>query len=185
MADPRPIVVRKLQAPAGTDLRVLNLRYQSLSRRLDANQLSLRSLYSRLRREFSIGVGWSEFRDIVQSESLVLNRPAVEVLSELVAKRRIRVMLTSNTSRYVWAGLARKFRINRLFRNHVLSFRIGTLKPSRRFFRVALERARCEPRDATLLDDTKANVIAARRLGITAQLVSGASDASRRLRSFQ
>ena len=185
IADPRDIVVRGLRPADGIDLRRVSEEYRSLSRRLDADRLTLRRMFGTLQRKFRVRLAWKEFRSLVESKSLVLNRDVSRSLTRLTKHSQVRVVIASNTSRYVWRGLHKKYDIARIFPRPVLSYRIGSLKPSRRFFRVLLRRANCAPKDAYFLDDAGENVAAARSLGIRSRLVTGPGDAARFLRSLE
>ena len=182
IGDPRPIVVEALARRGGASRTSLRRAYYRWSRALDRDRIPLAEMHRRLRRAFSIRIGWAGFRELVERKSL---RPVPRVLPALRALRRtgrVRIVFASNISRAGWRGSNERFGLGDLADDAVLSFRLGTLKPSRAFFREALRRTGAKGAPVLYLDDTIANVRSARSLGIDARQVRRPEETLRLLR---
>jgi 2-haloacid dehalogenase len=72
----------------------------------------------------------------------------------------------SNFSTEKFALMQRRFDFFRLFETILLSAEVGLLKPDERIFRIMLQRIACQPEDCIYIDDSAANIQAARQLGM-------------------
>jgi glucose-1-phosphatase len=89
--------------------------------------------------------------------------------SLLVAlKKRYRLLLLSNTNAIHFDMVWENYPILRHFDHHVLSYRVGALKPSPVIYAEALRHAHCEPEECFFTDDIPAYVEGARQVGIDA-----------------
>lgn len=108
----------------------------------------------------------------------------VERLERLKELRRAghNVYMLSNTNMIMWNGfIAAEFRklggdVNDYFDGIVTSFEAKVCKPERRIFEYTVEKLGIEPAETTFFDDGEANVEAARRFGMKAELVTPAND---------
>ena len=94
-----------------------------------------------------------------------------ELLESLRA--RYRLLLVSNTNDLHFRWIRRRYPLLKHFHEYVLSYEVGSMKPSPGIFQEAIRRAGCRPEECFFTDDVEANVEGARRLGIDAVLFSG------------
>jgi putative hydrolase of the HAD superfamily len=96
--------------------------------------------------------------------------PETLVKEEMVEglKKRYRLVLLSNTNSIHFEMIRDRYPILRHFDEYVLSYRVGALKPSRRIYEAAVEKAQCEPHECFFTDDIPEYVEGARRAGIDA-----------------
>lgn len=99
----------------------------------------------------------------------------VAVLDEL-RRAGVRLLALSNWSAETFAATADRFEFLGWFEGIVISGEVGAIKPDRRMFDVLVERYGVSPADAVFIDDSPANVEAARRLGFHAIHFTGAAD---------
>lgn len=103
----------------------------------------------------------------------------VEILADLRAALTPLYAIT-NFSAEKWAECEERFGfLTESFRNVVVSAHEQLVKPDPAIYRICLERNGLAPRDCIFIDDSPANVAAARDLGIEGVLFTGA-DALRR-----
>jgi len=86
-----------------------------------------------------------------------------ELLAELAARWPLHVM--SNYPRW-YLDLERRFRLDRFFGGHHLSWEVGARKPDPAYYRAVLARIGIEPGELLFVDDRERNLAAARELGI-------------------
>jgi putative hydrolase of the HAD superfamily len=98
--------------------------------------------------------------------------PAVAGLLAAARERGLPVVLVSNATTRLEADIA-LLGIGDHVDHVVSSARVGVAKPDPRIFRVAAEKAGVAPSRCLFVDDTPANVEAARALGMTALLFDG------------
>ncbi len=86
------------------------------------------------------------------------------LLSEL--KGKYRLVVCSNSSRE-WARFKiKKFRLDRYFKDYVISGEVGVAKPDPKIYAMALKKSFCEPGEAIFVDDTAKIVDMADKLGL-------------------
>jgi FMN phosphatase YigB (HAD superfamily) len=102
----------------------------------------------------------------------------------LVALReRYRLLLLSNTNAIHFEMVKRTYPILRRFDHHVLSYRVGALKPSPLIYAEAIRHAQCEPSECFFTDDIPAYVEGARQAGIDAVQFQNQEQIERELRA--
>jgi len=200
MTTPRPIrplvvffdignVLLKFDAreAAGKIARQLRLAPKSLLRRLATSKLvdsvergliSPRELYAHFHSRLGYQGSFAQFKSL-WCEHFKFNRRSASLLKALA--RRYRVYLLSNTNRLHYEHIRRRYAFPRQAHGAVLSHELGLRKPEPAIFRAALKIAKARPSQAVFIDDLKANVEAARRLGIYAIHHTPATDLKREL----
>jgi 2-haloacid dehalogenase len=103
---------------------------------------------------------------------------SVEILAEL-HDRGVPLYGLSNFSAETYPLAVRRFEFIGLLRHVVVSGEVKAVKPDPQIYHILFNRCAIDPQRAVFVDDTAANVEAARQLGLYAILFSGA-DALRR-----
>jgi HAD superfamily hydrolase (TIGR01509 family) len=100
--------------------------------------------------------------------SMFLPEPLVseKFLQEL--KRRMRLILLSNTNEIHFEYLEKKFPILNQIEERILSYQVGCMKPDPQIFQLAIEKAGVAPEKIFFADDRIENVEGARSAGIQA-----------------
>jgi 2-haloacid dehalogenase len=107
----------------------------------------------------------------------------VGVLREVRAAG-LRCLALSNMEPSAFATRRTRFAFMDLFDGFVISGIEGVAKPDRRIFQILLHRYRLEPAATVFIDDSPANVEAARALGLTAVHYTSAGQLRSQLRSL-
>jgi FMN phosphatase YigB (HAD superfamily) len=81
--------------------------------------------------------------------------------------------LLSNTCEAHYNWIMDRFPRVAFFRNAALSFELGVMKPSRRYYEEAIQKFRIEPASSVFIDDLKENVDGAISVGINGILFAG------------
>lgn len=81
-------------------------------------------------------------------------------------QRKYRIVALSNTNEMHFEYLESALPLIKMFDDHVLSFRVGAVKPDRAIYEAALELTGCTPEEVFFVDDMPANVEGAALLGI-------------------
>lgn len=79
----------------------------------------------------------------------------------------------SNTNELHWPRLMVEMKLEGVFDHYFASFQIGMAKPDPAAFRYVVNALSCDPCEILFLDDSRANVDAARLVGLNAEKVSG------------
>jgi len=94
-----------------------------------------------------------------------------------------RLGILSNTCEGHWNHCLRRYTMLRSFFSiHVLSFKIGAVKPDAAIFRKAAELADCQPEDIFYTDDIPGHVAGARSVGLDAVVYTSTEDLVKELR---
>ncbi len=110
-------------------------------------------------------------------------QPAPLLSSELLRglSARYPLLLLSNTNELHFRWIRRHYPLLEHFRDYVLSYQVGAMKPSPEIYREAVRRAGCDPEECFFTDDVAENIAGARRVGIDAQLFAGEEQLQRQL----
>lgn len=106
-------------------------------------------------------------------------------------RRKYRLFLLSNTNPIMWhSKIAAEFRqegleINDYFDGITTSFEAKSAKPDERIFRLAAERGGFTPHETLFIDDSKANLDAARRIGFHTLWVAQDNEFSSLIADFE
>lgn len=93
-----------------------------------------------------------------------LNEKMGSLLKKL--KNNYRIIALSNTNEANYDFVLKKYDILTIFDDYVLSYKVGYLKPEKKIYELALEKALCKPEECVFIDDRKKFVNAAKKLGI-------------------
>lgn len=108
---------------------------------------------------------------------------AVDVLADLKA-RGVRCLVLSNMEPATFAARLDRFPFMNWFDGYVISGLEGVAKPDPRIFQLLLRRYRLAPEATVFIDDSPANVRAARGQGMAAVRYTSASELRSQLRSL-
>jgi len=98
-------------------------------------------------------------------------------------KPRYRLLLLSNTNAIHFEMVQKTFPLLRHFDHHVVSYRVGALKPSPVIYAEAIKQAKCEPSECFFTDDIPDYVNGARAAGIDAVQFQNQEQIERELRA--
>ena len=140
------------------------LRPHDLVQRLESGAVEPRQFLKELSVILDLDCTYEDFCDIFGS----IFYPDTLVPEEfLVALRQnYRLLLLSNTNAIHFDFLERQYPILKQFHEHVLSYRVGAMKPDPRIYRAAIMAAKCEPGECFFTDDIPAYVEGAKSHGM-------------------
>ena len=128
-----------------------------------------------------LNCSFEEFRDIWGAIFL----PETLIPEQMIAslRERYRLLVLSNTNALHFPLVQDAYPILGLFHDHILSFRVGAMKPSPKIYQAASDAAGCKPEECFFTDDIPAYVEAARQHGIDAVQFESSEQIQRELRS--
>lgn len=106
---------------------------------------------------------------LAASDIFWLNEPIVPVLDDL-RRRGLRLVLLSNTSEWHFEFIWERFDVLQRLDAHVLSCRVGAIKPEPPMFEAILKEIACEPGEAFYTDDIARYVDVGRSYGLQAEV---------------
>ena len=128
-----------------------------------------------------LNCSFDEFRDIWGAIFLPETLIPETMLAAL--RDRYRLLLLSNTNALHFELLEKAYPILAQFHEHVLSYRVGAMKPSPQIYQAAISAAGCAPQECFFTDDIQAYVDAAREHGIDAVQFHNCEQIQQELRS--
>ncbi len=135
-------------------------------------------------REFEEAAGCSvQLSELIHAGSDIFeaNEQIPPLLEELRGLKH-RLVLLSNTSISHFEHVRSNFDVLDHFDDFVLSYEVGSLKPDPEIFHAAAEVIGCDPAECFFTDDIEANVEAARRFGLDAEVFTGVGATIEQLR---
>ncbi len=156
-----------------TDLPTIQnfFKKDQLQLRYEAGQVTTEEIFHRL----SAIAGRPLCSDDVNkamSEIFHLNDPILPILREL-REGGHRLMILSNIGEAHRDYIDQQYGLFDPFEELVFSYEIGAIKPDRKIYEAAIERAGCDPKECFYTDDIPAYVEAARSLAIDAEPFTG------------
>jgi len=79
---------------------------------------------------------------------------------------KIKIWMLTNSNSVHYAYLKKKFPIYNFIKNKVLSFKIKMAKPDKNIYRYTLKKLKLRPEECLFIDNKRANITAANKLGI-------------------
>ncbi len=149
-------------------------------RSFETGRLQPTAFAEQLIHELSLPVGREEFLNELCTWGQRVFPGAVELI-EAVPRNYVRATLC-NTNALQWTELPKNHDLVGAFDHHFASHLTGRVKPDEEAFRHALATLGCECQETVFLDDSRLNVAAAKRVGITAFQVKGPAEAAQALR---
>lgn len=155
-------------ANAGLDIPKTNFfnRYIILSKikSYEKGKLSTEYFYTWYSKKVGKNIDLNHLDDLF-GDVFSLNEAMDSLLRKL--KRDYRLVAVSNTNEANYDFFSKKYDLS-FFDDLVLSHKVGSLKPERSIYEVALEKALCKPEECLFIDDVKKFVDAAKKFGFNA-----------------
>jgi glucose-1-phosphatase len=134
--------------------------------RFETGQIEPRPFVEQFNRAIDCNISYDDFREIWFSIFLPETLIPESLLESI--KGRYRLLLLSNTNAIHYEMIEQHYPHVHHFDHHVLSYKVGALKPDEAIYREALRHAEGEPGDCFFTDDIPEYVEGARRMGIDA-----------------
>jgi putative hydrolase of the HAD superfamily len=152
-------------------------------RQFETGKLHAEAFADQIITELSLPVGKEEFLTEFCTWSQAVLPGAVELVTR-VPQKYLRATLC-NTNALQWPRLMKQHDLVGAFDHHFASHLTGKIKPDEEAFQYVLVRLGCKASETLFLDDSRLNVAAAKRVGITAFQVRGPIEAEGVLRDMQ
>lgn len=113
-------------------------------------------------------------QDFLNAASNIFNpNTALYPLIEQLKEKGLRLMVLSNISECHFDHVQAHYPILKVFDDHVLSYKVGAMKPSERIYRYALSKAECDLKHCFYIDDISEFVEGAKKLGLDSEIYTG------------
>jgi putative hydrolase of the HAD superfamily len=139
---------------------------ESWIRRYERGEISTTDFHDYLCRTANLQMALPDFRATWSSVFL----PDLIVSEELLValKRNYPLILVSNTNEAHFEFVRSRYGVVDYFDRHVLSYKVGSLKPDRKIFEYAIAASNLPAEALFFTDDREENIVAAKKLGMRA-----------------
>lgn len=134
--------------------------------RFESGKIEPRDFVAQLCESIQADLSYEEFCRIWTSIFLPYTLVSEHLIARL--KQHYRLVLLSNTNAIHWDMIESNYPLLRHFDAHVLSYRVGAIKPQKQIYQEAIGQAQCEPCECLFTDDILPYVEGALSLGIHA-----------------
>ena len=131
---------------------------------LDTGKINNRDLYRLAVKNLGLKKIPQKRFETIFADIFTNNKPVQEIARKL--SRNYRLLLLSNTNAIHFNHIKKKFPILRIFKHHIVSYKVCYTKPEKQIYRIALKKSRCKPEECIFIDNTKMNTTAATKLGM-------------------
>jgi putative hydrolase of the HAD superfamily len=156
------------------------LRTCDLVYRFESGEVDPRTFVKELCAILELNCSFEEFSEIWGSVFIPETLIPEDMLASL--RQRYRLLLLSNTNALHFPLVLDSYPIIGQFHDHILSYKVGAMKPSPKIYQAAIEAAQCAPQECFFTDDIPAYVDAARQHGIDAVQFQSCEQIRRELR---
>jgi len=126
-----------------------------------------------------------EFFEAFNSIISKVNREMVELLKKLKMKGQFKLLAISNINSSHWEFLQnQKWDFFEYFDDLILSHEVHVTKPDHEIFKIAIEKANCQPEEILFVDDGLNNIKSAEKLGIIGINFSSSQDLINRFKEL-
>ncbi|MGA2587436.1 MAG: HAD family phosphatase [Candidatus Aminicenantales bacterium] len=147
----------------------------------DKGMISPEEFHARAAAALDARIGFDEFY-AAYNDVFTINGPALDAVRRLKPGAKLALLSNCDVMRYSY--IERRFPELRFFDAYVLSFRLGVMKPDPRIYWEALRLTGSRPENTLFIDDIRANVEGAERLGIKGVLYAPGTDLGAELAKF-
>jgi FMN phosphatase YigB (HAD superfamily) len=157
------------------------LRSCDLVTRFEEGKLEPRVFVEEISSILSLNATYDEFCSIWSS--IFLPETLIQEDFLIALRERYRLLLLSNTNAIHYEMVRQAYPLLRHFHHHVLSYKVGALKPSPSIYAEALKHSHGEPDQCFFTDDIPAYVEGARQAGMDAVQFESQAQIQRELRA--
>lgn len=143
------------------------IRDNNLGNKLCKGKISFKDFFKRVKKKFNLKVSFDDFA-YLYSDIFWVNNKMKNFLEKINALKQFRLFLISNTDSTHMNFLVKNFPFIKIFKNRILSYKIGMIKPQKKIFIYTLQKYNLKKEETLLIDDLPVNVKAAESLGIKA-----------------
>ena len=173
-------VVRALAAECGCSSWRIAAMVWKVADEVERGRMPAEEVFRRLQ---GIGFrsGWPRFRRI-WCDQFRLERAVAAMLTRIASERKVYLLSNTHALHYEW--IVERYAFPRQVHGAVLSHEVRRRKPEPGIYRAALRLAGVRPAESVFIDDMKANVAAARALGMNAIRFRGAPELRREFQAL-
>jgi putative hydrolase of the HAD superfamily len=112
---------------------------------------------------FKVDLKFKTFLDIY-CDIFSLDSSVLETLAQLKGKHKL--ILLSNTDTLHFNYIEKRFPEIFIFDEYILSYKVGSVKPEEKIFKIAIEKSGAEPQNILFIDDMEENIRVAAKTGM-------------------
>ena len=157
------------------------LWHSDIGERIERGEVTGEQLYALFQNELGYKGSPAQFR-LLWCDHFTLDRGSYALLKR--AAKIAPTYLFSNTNALHIEFIRERYEFPQVVRGAILSHELGLRKPDPAIYRAALKLSGTKPEETVFVDDLKANVDAARKLGMNAILFKNAEDLRRRFEAL-
>ena len=129
-----------------------------LGDKLCTGRITFAHYFKILKKKFKLQTSYADFK-CLYSDIFWENKEMHKFLSEVSQKkRRYKIFLFSNTDAAHINYIYHNFPFIKHIRNKFLSFKVNSLKPEKKIFRIFLDRYKVIPEECVFIDDMRPNI---------------------------
>ena len=149
---------------------------------METGRISSKEWYKIICKKFKINITYEWFKK-EWVKIFYRNKPMEKFVRKNYKKIRIWMLTNSNSVHYPY--LKRKFPIYNFIKNKVVSFKIRMAKPDKNIYRYTLKKLKLKPEECLFIDNKRANITTANKLGINCIWYRDFNQFKRELKKFE
>ncbi len=143
------------------------IKENDFGNKLCKGKINIRDFFRKAKKKFNLKVSFEDFV-YLYSDIFWVNYKMKNFLEKINALGQFRLFLISNTDSTHMNFLMKNFPFLKIFKNRILSYKVGMIKPQKKIFIYTLQKYKLKKGETLLIDDIPANIRAAEAIGIKA-----------------
>jgi putative hydrolase of the HAD superfamily len=147
----------------------------------ERGKISTAAFLSELNRILKLDLDLAEFTQLWNT-TFEEDKEVTALMGRL--NKQLPLYLLSNTNENHYQYIQQRFNIEKYFKELILSYRVGHIKPEAEIYDEVFKRSGLKPTECLFIDDLLLNIEAAHDLGMKTILYKGVEDLKQRLNQF-
>lgn len=133
--------------------------------KIGCNRQDIKQLFKEMKKKFNLKIGYSDFH-YLYCDIFWENTQMKNFIENKLLDSKYKLFMLSNVDSSHINYIDHNFPYVKHIKKRVLSYKVRTVKPSKKIFKHILEKHRLNPDETVFIDDLKTNIVAAKSHGL-------------------
>jgi len=133
-----------------------------LDLKIGSNKINIKEAFKKIKKKYKLSIGYRDFH-FLYCDIFWENSQMKKFLEDYLPETRYKVFMLSNVDSSHINFIDHNFPYVRLIKKRVLSYKVKSVKPSKKIFRFILEKHGLDPKETLYVDDLKENILAGKK----------------------
>ncbi|MEO6694535.1 MAG: HAD-IA family hydrolase [Ignavibacteria bacterium] len=133
--------------------------------KIGSNRQNIKSLFKKMKKKFNMKIGYVDFH-FLYCDIFWENTQMKNFIENKLLDSKYKLFMLSNVDAAHINFIDHNFPYIKHIKKRVLSYKIRTVKPSKKIYKYIIEKHSLDPKETIFIDDLKTNIVAAKKQGL-------------------